>query len=495
MGYPSVVQISLLFLRRTKTTNVVMKVLLISANKEMLPDPVAPLGLAYLASVLEDNHHQVDLVDLCFARDDEKTLADKLGTFKPDVIGISIRNIDNVSFPNSVSYLDFYKDVVSWCKTYSDAHIIAGGSGFTLMPAEILRYLNLDCGIIGEGEETFLKVINALKHNRKPIEGPGVVTSKSIPLAASPPAIFLDFDRVPFPKRDLLDNSAYMTYGGMGNMQTKRGCIFNCIYCTYPLIEGGKVRLRTPGRIVDEIEYMKDAYSIDTFFIVDNVFNYPPQHAQEICKELIERKSEVRWSCYGNPAFVTEELIGLMKEAGCTGIEFGTDSCVDTILKKLRKIFTVEDIKRASSVCKETGMSFCHDILLGAPGEDRETVRETLRVIEEIDPTAVIIMVGIRIFPGTELALVAEKEGKISKDQLSLSPDFYISPAVSPFIVELVQEYAQNHSNCIVPGQNIMNDLRIQKKLRHYGIKGPLWEHMGIRRRRGEDQRNEGAHY
>ena len=114
----------------------------------MLPDPVAPLGLAYLAAALMDNNYQVDIVDLCFTENDEKTLAEKLATYKPDVIGISIRNIDNVSFPNSRSYFDFYQNVVSFCRTYSDGCIIVGGSGFTLMPHEILRYLHLRLNVV-----------------------------------------------------------------------------------------------------------------------------------------------------------------------------------------------------------------------------------------------------------------------------------------------------------------------------------------------------------
>jgi radical SAM superfamily enzyme YgiQ (UPF0313 family) len=474
----------LLFFKKYELINFAMKVLLVSANKEMLPDPVAPLGLAYIAAFLMDNDHQVDIVDLCFALDDEKTLANKLKTYMPDIIGISIRNIDNVSFPNSVSYLSFYKDVVSWCRSCSNAHIIVGGSGFTLMPLEILHYLNLDYGIIGEGEERFLEVITELSKNRTNMEVPGLINSKSTPQPEFAPTTFLDFDHIPFPKRDLLDNDAYMKYGGMGNIQTKRGCAFNCIYCTYPLIEGKEVRLRTPKRVVDEIEHMKEVCGIDTFFVVDNVFNYPPDHAQEICKEIIKREIRVRWSCYSNPAFITKELVGLMRDAGCTGIEFGTDSCVNVVLERLRKKFTLEDIRHASSICRKIGMSFCHDILLGAPGENMDTVSETLHIMEEIDPTALIIMIGIRIFPGTELASFAEREGMLSEDKLSLTPQFYISPAVSPFIVEFIKEYAQSHNNCIVPGQNIMNDIRIQKKLRHYGIRGPLWEHMGIRRQR-----------
>ena len=461
----------------------------------MLPDPVAPLGLAYIAAALTDKQHEVAIVDLCFVQEDKKTLADRVICFMPDIIGISVRNIDNVSFPNSISYLPFYKDVVSWCKEYSGAPVVAGGAGFTLMPDYMLTYINADYGIIGEGEERLLQLVAAIADGRQCTDIFGVITRQSSVKNQRVPSDFLDFDSIQFPRRDLLDNNAYMRCGGMGNIQTKRGCNGRCIYCTYPLIEGRAVRLRSSKKVVDEIEYMKKELDIDAFFIVDTVFNYPPEHVQEICQELIKRKLAVKWSCYCSPVFVTKELISLMKESGCTGVEFGTDSCAEVVLKSLRKDFALKDIIKASQACRDVDMSFCHSILLGAPGETRHTVSETLSVMHDIDPTAVIIMTGIRIFPGTELARIAEMEGIIPEQEISLSPVFYISSAVKTFIVELVKEYAQNHSNCIVPGQNIMSDYTIQKRLRHYGVKGPLWEHMKFRRHKGEPHRNEDFYY
>jgi hypothetical protein len=115
--------------------------------------------------------------------------------------------------------------------------------------------------------------------------------------------------------------------------------------------------------------------------------------------------------------------------------------------------------------------------------------------MEAIDPTAVILMIGIRIFPHTELAAIAERENILTKGERFITPLFYIAPRVSSFIIDTVQEYAQSHTNCIVPGKNIMHDLHIQKKLRHYGIKGPLWEHLGIQKRREKRKSNEGIYH
>jgi radical SAM superfamily enzyme YgiQ (UPF0313 family) len=136
-----------------------MRLLLISPNIEMLPDPVAPLGLAFLSSALQSRGHETRCLDLCFEEDPEGALAKALAGFSPDAIGLSLRNIDNVAYPESISYLPFYRKVIERCRQGSPAPVILGGSGFTLMPRAILNFLGADGGIIGEGEEALAGIL------------------------------------------------------------------------------------------------------------------------------------------------------------------------------------------------------------------------------------------------------------------------------------------------------------------------------------------------
>ena len=138
-----------------------MRVLLISPNVEMLPDPVAPLGLAFLYAALKSAGHNVQILDLCFEENVEGALRKSVLDFSPDAIGLSLRNIDNVAYPESVSYLPFFKKIVKACRQFSPSPIFLGGSGFTLMPGAILNFLQADAGIAGEGEEAFPKVLRA----------------------------------------------------------------------------------------------------------------------------------------------------------------------------------------------------------------------------------------------------------------------------------------------------------------------------------------------
>ncbi|MDI6756120.1 MAG: radical SAM protein [Thermodesulfobacteriota bacterium] len=457
-----------------------MRILLISPNMEKLPDPVAPLGLAYLASALKFKGYEVKCLDLCFAENWEETIAKSILRFFPEAIGLSLRNVDNVSYPDTVSYLPFYKEVVRRCRKFSSSPLFFGGAGFTLMPEAIIKYLDADGGIIGEGEEAFPKVLMGLTNDfSAAIEG---FLSRNLETPARP-ACIQDLDSLPLPDWDSLDLKKYFSRGGMGNLQSKRGCPFSCIYCTYPLIEGKKVRLRSPSKVARDAEDLIQR-GVKNAFMVDNIFNFPESHAHDVCQALVEKRIFLQWSCYAHPSYFSPALAEDMKMAGCTGVEFGTDSGAPQVLAKLGKKFNPEDIRQATRLAREAGLEICHSLSLGAPGETAETLKETFSLMEEISPTAVIAMLGLRIFPGTGLAHLAEKEGMISASHDFLQPTFYISPEVEDKVVELAREKAKDHPNWIFPGLGINVSSRLQTKLRKLGIKGPLWEHMKIMRER-----------
>jgi len=457
-----------------------MRVLLISPNIEMLPDPVAPLGLAFLSSALKSSGHEVRCLDLCFEENIEQALGTTISRFAPQAIGLSLRNIDNVAYPESVSYLPFFKKVIELCRQFSSSSIFLGGSGFTLMPEKILNFLKADGGIAGEGEEAFPKVLSKMLDSSSPgIEGFISKEGKGF----SGPACIQNLDALSPPDWNCMDLKAYFAKGGMGNLQTKRGCPFSCIYCTYPLIEGKTVRLRSSQRVADEAEALLQQ-GVKNAFIVDNIFNFPESHARAVCQSFGERGISLQWSCYAHPGYFSRSLAEDMKKAGCTGVEFGTDSGSPPVLARLGKNFTPEDIRRATLYAREVGLEVCHSLSFGAPGETEETLEETFRLMEEISPTAVIAMVGLRIFPGTGLADQAQKEGLLPPATDFLNPVFYIAPEVRDRVVEIARRRSSLHPNWILPGLSINVSLHLQSKLRKFGVKGPLWEHMKIMRRR-----------
>jgi radical SAM superfamily enzyme YgiQ (UPF0313 family) len=390
-----------------------------------------------------------------------------------------LRNIDNVSYPNYTSYLSFYRQIIQVIRKKSEGLIVIGGSGFALMPDKIMEHLEADLGITGEGELSLVKLVNQIEGGKGHWQPPA---SK---IVEYPPSVIENLDTLPIPDRSGFDIDAYLQQGGMANIQTKRGCPFKCIYCTYPIIEGKEVRLRSPQHICDEIENMLE-YGIKHLFFVDNAFNYPIEHAQAVCQEIIRRKLLIKWSCYAHPGFITPKLVELMLAAGCTGLEFGSDAANSAMLTNMGKNFTVNDLNSASSICRQAGISFCHSLLLGGPGETMETVHQTFDTILDMSPTAVICMVGIRIFPNTRISLLAMEEGIIGPEEDFLKPVFYLSTAIKDEIMSSIETFSSKHPTWIFPGLNININVELQKKLRRFGIKGPLWEHMKVGRRSSE---------
>lgn len=456
------------------------KVLLVSVNQEKVPYPVAPLGLLYIAHAIKKAGFSVSILDLCFSSNVHSDIKRCIKRMNPDFIGISLRNIDNLTFPQSVSYLPAMKEIINTIKLYSGAPIVLGGSAFSLFPKEILSFLGCEWGVIGEGESALTELLMSFskdERNYKTIDNliwkqSGSIHSNCVSLLDHSTDSVLDYG--------LIDNSMYVKFAGMANVQTKRGCCFECAYCTYPVIEGKRYRLRSPKIIAEEMHLLQKKYSVPHVFFVDDVFTYPPQHATAVCEALLKKNVKMHWSCFASPYGISKKLLVLMKNAGCTHIEFGSDALSDRVLAKLRKPFTVKEVLRASRLCKEVGIKCAHYIIFGAPGENYASLKEAFGTIRKLEGDAIIAMLGIRIYPGTELEKMSVHEGLITARTSLLSPRFYISPEIS--INELtaqVREVTLANCHCIVPGLGIRSSEAMYSVLRKHYREGPLWGYLG----------------
>ncbi len=453
-----------------------MEVLLISANTEKIPDPVYPLGAAYVADAARRAGHDVEAVDLCFTADVGAELRLAVERQRPDVIGISLRNLDSSAYPQNTSYIDDYAALVATLRSLTDAPIVLGGAGFTVMPTTVLSHLHAEVGVVGEGERLFPWVLERLDRG-EPLVSDEAVVCESVngSVCVHGRTRASDLDQLGVPARDLFDAPRYYERGGTLNVQSKRGCAFECIFCSYPLIEGRKVRARSGVSVVDEIEAMKGQLGTKHVFFVDNIFNLPIDHAKEICAELIRRDLGIGWSAYLNPTFVDEELVRLMVASGCKGVEFGIDSGSPAMIAALQKMFTTDDLRRVAAYCHAAGLKFCQSLIFGGPGETMATVDETIALMEELRPTAVIAMTGIRILPGTPMVGHALRDGQIDPDDNLLYPKFYVAPGFADEIIDRIEEYARRHANWVVPGKGIKTNVDTLQRLRARKVKGPLW--------------------
>jgi len=450
-----------------------MKILLITTNTESIPDPVFPLGASYISGALKENLIDHKLLDLCFSQNYENDIKTAILDYSPDIVAMSLRNIDTTSYPNFISYIPFYKEIIQIIKNISNALIIVGGAGFSIMPKEIINNINADLGIVGEGENNFVSLIKKFENNSEYIKK---INNNLI--FKNDNEFQNDYETDAIPDRNGFDINKYYKNGGMLNIQTKRGCPFKCIYCTYPVIEGRNIRQRHPKSVCDEIDQLLKL-DIKSLFIVDNEFLFPDEHVISICNEIIKRKQLINWSCYANPGLLTDELAHLMVEAGLKSIDFGSDAANDKMLYNLGKNFTVKDLFKASQICEKNSIKYCHSIILGGPGETMDTVKMTLDNILDISPTIVTCLVGIRIYPNTKLYKIAIEEKIIEPDNNLLEPCFYISKDIRDKILPYIDNFSKNNPDWFFPGFRNDSYKKIQKGLRKLGYKGPLWEHLG----------------
>jgi radical SAM superfamily enzyme YgiQ (UPF0313 family) len=448
-----------------------MDLLLVSVNREKHPYPVFPLGLSYLAGPLADAGHRLRVLDLCFEDDPGSAVAGALADFAPGAVVVSIRNIDNVTFPGSRSYLAGVKEIVDRCR--GKATVILGGSGFSLMPVDLLAHFDADFGVVGEGEQVVPALVASIERGDAPVSLPGVLSRGATEYLPTEPI----YD-IGHPDRRLFPVARYHSEGGMANLQTKRGCPFSCIYCNYPLLEGNRVRLRPEKDVVAEIRSLVEEHGVSYIYFVDDIFNYPPTYAESLCRAIEREKLSIKWSAFVHPGFFNAPLVDAMVAAGCDAIEFGSESGSATMLRSLGKSFGVAHLRSASKLCREAGIDFAHYILFGGPGESEATIDETFALSDELEAVAMIAMTGIRIFPGTPLYERAILDGVITARTPMLEPVFYLSPPIRETLCDMVAARALERRNWVAPGMELNMSDAMLDAMRRFTVQGPLWKQL-----------------
>ncbi len=437
-----------------------MRVLFVSGNREKLPDAVVPLGLLYvMASVSEE--HPNRLLDLCFEERPMEALKEGILDFQPEVVAIGMRNIQNSDYSGTSNTIDYYAELIETVRESTQVPIIMGGSGFSVMPAELMDRLRPDFGISGEAEKSFPELIHALESgsdvsqiaNLHYFDGG---CKKSTPA----PREFLEMSEIRRPDRSLV-SSRYRSEYGIESLQTKRGCPLRCDYCTYPIIEGRIGRTRSPADVVDEwVDIIHENPDLHHVFIVDSVFNLPRKHAKDICREIIDRGVQTPWTCYANPLGFDAELAELMAHAHCAGMEVGSDSGSDDVLKRLRKGFTTQQIRNLHDLAEKSGLPDCHTFLLGTPGESFDDVLRTVEFIVDLNPFSAILMAWVDDYEALDPVLA--KERMVLREK----------------VLGLLEEHKKEFPWWSIPSIGVNYDANLFDVLRSNGYHGPLWQHL-----------------
>jgi len=428
------------------------KVLLVNTNIEIYPYPIPPLGLCIIESYLEP-YYEVKVYDGVF--DQGNKFLRLVKDFQPDYVGFGIRNIDDVVADRNIFYIDrILSDFIRPVQAISNITLILGGSGFSIFPDELMQLSHADYGIMGEGGESLLELLRCLDNN-KPVEDiPNLFIKNGAINKSNCSGNYKKHFLQPYSNLDLkIDFEPYRSIG-VYSIQTKRGCIQKCIYCTYPCIEGNSLRLRDPEDVVSEITEVVRRLGSVVIEFVDSTFNEPPGYAESLCRKIIEKKLKLRLRTMGiNPKNTSAELFELMIEAGFAQIDVTPDSGSPLMLKSLGKGFSLEDVQRTSNLIKKYDMPSMWFFLFGAPGENVRTINETLHFIDTSinENDLVYLTAGLRVYPRTPLYTIALREGLVKKAESILYPPlfYYSSELEKEKLNLLIIEASRIRINCI----------------------------------------------
>ncbi len=447
-----------------------MKILLISPNTLRVPYPVYPIGLDYVAGAIAARH-EVQIADLNVL--DRPALAVLLRDYSPDIIGLSIRNIDNTEAGAPLFFIEELKELLSWLRARSLAVMVGGGAGFTILPQQIFTALELDYGIVGEGER-FAMLVEALDNKQAPDTIPGLISASALETVISP---WAGEQARHFGKTAANHHRYYLQHGGMLNLQTKRGCAFRCSYCPYPHIEGHTHRLVPPMEVARTALALQGA-GAKYFFITDSAFNSDIGHSLAVAAAFRKLAVSIPWGGFFAPIRLPADYFQSMRAAGLQHVEFGTESLSATMLHNYCKPFQPVDVLTAHNQALAAGLHVAHYFLLGGPGESAQTLDETIGALDSLHKTVLFFFTGIRIYPHTALYDRALSEGKITADTDLLQPVFYESDAINHAAIEkIIVHQAADRINWVV-GSGGGKAAATVAKMHQRGYTGPLWEYL-----------------
>jgi radical SAM superfamily enzyme YgiQ (UPF0313 family) len=423
-----------------------MKVLIISSNTL----PFSPSGPAYVAGAALNAGHTVEIFDCLVAKDPLSELDEHITRFDPDVIGISIRLVTGDIIDESAEFntrrFDVrpqVKDIVERIKRISSAHVVPGGPGFNYYGRDWLEYLDLDYGIRGEAEFAFPLYLERLEEGGDIHSVPGCIYREDGRVHKVPRELIEDLDATALPAYQLFDLDQYFERNISAGIFTKRGCAFRCTFCPYRSLEGARYRLKSPQRVVDEIEHIQKAKEPKMFSFCDNSFNVPKKHAEAICQELMDRKLGVRWGTGAlKPLGVTEDFCSLMRDAGCDYVNLDVETASETMLKKMGRGYKRKHIRQALSSLSKADIPFGISLMFGAPGETPETIAETFDLIDGFQlPLDTWVTVGICLWTHHQDVLNDAREaGQLKHDRELFDGAYYMSPELpKDYMLELIE--------------------------------------------------------
>jgi len=412
-----------------------MRVLMIQTPsvEDLSQERVYPIGIVLLAGCIQGAGHEISILDMNLETDPYGALKEKLLTFQPEAIGLSLRNIDPLGNKTSSLISPFIVTARLIAAVLPQAWVIVGGTGFSLFPKRLMLEIpELDYGIIGEAEVTFPALLGSIDN---PPALPGLCWREGSKVRVTSPAT--DFDMINYVPANRLLLSPEL-YKGINNyvptigIEAKRGCALNCAYCVYPQLQGARLRCRPAAAVVDEMERLNKDYGIESFHFTDPVLNVPRGHLEGICEELLRRKLKVRWDGFMREDQLNDKNVALFERAGCECFSFSPDGLCQESLDVLGKNLSEEQILKAATLVAQTDTVSVYHFMVNVPGETDRTCEKSLQFVDKLYEVhrkkknlGTLILNNIRILPGTAIEGMARANGVIEAETDLLYPTYY----------------------------------------------------------------------
>ena len=401
--------------------NSIVDVLLVNPPR-MVPQKAdfPPIGLAYISETLKKHKIASRVVDACTLS--WKNVEGILKYYNPSIVGIPCWTIErNQTFKLA--------DLVA--KTLPHAKIIVGGHHATSFPEHMFKMAKADAVVMGEGEETTVELVKALLERKSlsPIKGIAFRENENI-VINEPREFISDMDSIPFPSYEEFDFKDYLGFPELKEkaaaLITSRGCIYNCIFCSATKFWKQEWRARSSKNVLREVESLYKNSSIRAFMFFDDNFTVDKKRVIDICQGILEKGMQIKWVACSHVNKIDSELLSWMRKAGCYRIDYGVESGSPKVLRNIRKGQTVETIRRVFRETHEAGIKPRAYLMVGNPGEDETTIKQTISLVKDIKPYDTFSGQILWVLPDTEIyELAKEKELVCDDDWLKEDPIIY----------------------------------------------------------------------
>jgi len=379
-----------------------------------------PIGLSYIAAVLEKEGYTVEIYNQDMHHYPEQHLTEYLDNNKFDFIGISV-------IAGYYQYRKLLKISAAINRSRQRPYYLLGGHGPAPEPEFFLKKTGADVVIVGEGERTIVELLDAVMEHKTLHDIPGIAfleTGKAI--VTKKRELINDIDSIPLPAYHLFPISYYRLLRMPHAESTDfvfpflsgRGCTFTCSFC-YRMDEGLRVRSNTS--VIEEIKFLKAKYGVTYIAFFDELLMSSVQRTTSLCEDFIKAGLNIKWDCNGRLNYAKKDLLKLMKKAGCVFINYGIEAMDDAVLKNMKKCLTVEQVIKGIEATLKEGISPGFNIIFGNIGDNRETLNKGVEFLLKYDDGAQMRTIRpVTPYPGSPLYYEAIRKGLLKDVE-----DFY----------------------------------------------------------------------